>query len=192
MFALAGAFLLSLTFVPAMAALLIGEPKGTARPAVMMTVRPARFEPVLRRLVARPAAVAAGAGVALLIGVVAFLSLGREFIPTLDEGDLMVQASRVPSISLEQSQAMQFRVEKTLAAMPEVALVFTRTGTAEIASDPMPPSASDTFVILKPARTGPIRACPRPSWSSAWRGAGPSTWATPTSSPSRSRCGSTN
>jgi cobalt-zinc-cadmium resistance protein CzcA len=160
MFALAGAFLLSLTFVPAMAALLIREPKGHGETRVMTAAR-ARFEPVLRRLVARPAAVAAGAGVALLIGIVAFLSLGREFIPTLDEGDLMVQASRVPSISLEQSQAMQFRVEKTLAAMPEVALVFTRTGTAEIASDPMPPSASDTFVILKPRKAWPDPRLPK-------------------------------
>jgi cobalt-zinc-cadmium resistance protein CzcA len=160
MFALAGAFLLSLTFVPAMAALLIGEPKGHGETRVM-TAAKARFEPALRRLVARPVAVAAGAGLALLIGVVAFLSLGREFIPTLDEGDLMVQASRVPSISLEQSQAMQFRVEKTLSAMPEVALVFTRTGTAEIASDPMPPSASDTFVILKPRKDWPDPRLPK-------------------------------
>jgi cobalt-zinc-cadmium resistance protein CzcA len=139
MFALAGAFLLSLTFVPAMAALVIREPKGHGETRVMTAARE-WFEPALRRLVARPVAVAAGAGAALLIGVIAFLSLGREFIPTLDEGDLMVQASRVPSISLEQSQAMQFRVEKTLSAMPEVALVFTRTGTAEIASDPCRPA----------------------------------------------------
>eukprot|EP01035_Chromulina_nebulosa_P069407 gene69407-biopygen31132 len=90
-----------------------------------------------------------GAGVALIAGVIAFATLGREFVPRLDEGDVLVQALRVPSTSLEQSQAMQFRVETTLKAMPEVERVFTRTGTAEVASDPMPPSISDTFVMLK-------------------------------------------
>jgi cobalt-zinc-cadmium resistance protein CzcA len=158
MFALAGAFVLSLTLVPAFTALAVREPQdangGHGETRAMKAVR-TRFEPLLRAAVARPAAVAAGAGLALVIGVVAFFALGREFAPTLDEGDLLVQASRVPSISLEESQAMQFEVEKVLSAQPEVALVFTRTGTAEIASDPMPPSASDTFVILKPRKDWP-------------------------------------
>ncbi|MBO9547574.1 CusA/CzcA family heavy metal efflux RND transporter [Caulobacter sp.] len=154
MFALAGAFVLSLTLVPALTALAVREPKGHGETKAMAVVR-TRFEPVLRAAVARPRAVAGGAVLALVLGVVAFFALGREFAPTLDEGDLLVQASRVPSISLEESQAMQFEVEKVLSAQPEVALVFTRTGTAEIASDPMPPSASDTFVILKPRKDWP-------------------------------------
>ena len=154
MFALAGAFLLSLTLVPALTALAVREPKGHGETKAMAAVR-TRFEPVLRAAVARPKVVAGGAVLALALGVVAFFALGREFAPTLDEGDLLVQASRVPSISLEESQAMQFEVEKALSAQPEVALVFTRTGTAEIASDPMPPSASDTFVILKPRKEWP-------------------------------------
>src|SRR5690606_25226310 len=65
------------------------------------------------------------------------------------------------STSLEQSQAMQFRVERTLKAMPEVELVFTRTGTAEVASDPMPPSISDTFVMLKPRDQWPNPRLPK-------------------------------
>ncbi|RRN62942.1 efflux RND transporter permease subunit [Caulobacter sp. 602-1] len=154
MFALAGAFVLSLTLVPALTALAVREPKGHGETKAMAAVR-RRFEPVLRAAVARPKVVAGGAVLALALGVVAFFALGREFAPTLDEGDLLVQASRVPSISLEESQAMQFEVEKALSAQPEVALVFTRTGTAEIASDPMPPSASDTFVILKPRKEWP-------------------------------------
>ena len=154
MFALAGAFVLSLTFVPAMVALFVREPAGHGETKAMAAVR-ARFEPVLRRWIGRPAAIASAAGVALVAGILAFLLIGREFVPTLDEGDLLVQAMRVPSISLEQSQEMQFKVETTISAMPEVALVFTRTGTAEIASDPMPPSASDTFVILKPRADWP-------------------------------------
>ena len=154
MFALGGAFVLSLTLVPALTALAVREPRGHGETKVMKAVR-ARFEPVLRAAVARPKAVAGGAVLALALGVVAFFALGREFAPTLDEGDLLVQASRVPSISLKENQAMQFEVEKTLSAQPEVALVFTRTGTAEIASDPMPPSASNTFVILKPRKEWP-------------------------------------
>lgn len=160
MFALAGAFVLSLTLVPALTALVVREPKGHDETKAVRAVR-MRFEPVLRAAVARPTAVAGGAVLALILGVVAFFALGREFAPTLDEGDLLVQASRVPSISLEESQSMQFEVEKTLSAQPEVALVFTRTGTAEIASDPMPPSASDTFVILKPRKDWPDPSLPK-------------------------------
>ncbi|ARS26965.1 efflux RND transporter permease subunit [Sphingomonas sp. KC8] len=154
MLALAAAFLLSLTFVPAMTALFVREPKGHGETRLTAAAR-TRFEPMLRAAVARPGTVALGAGGALALGLLAFFSLGREFVPTLDEGDMLVQAFRVPSTSLEQSQAMQFRVEKTLTAMPQVALVFTRTGTAEVASDPMPPSISDTFVMLKPRAEWP-------------------------------------
>ena len=150
MFALLGAFILSFTFVPAMAAIWVREPKGHDDETRLSRAAKARYEPLLRRVVERPRAVVAGAGLAVLVGLVAFLSLGREFVPTLDEGDVLVQALRVPSTSLEQSQAMQFQVERTLQAMPEVEQVFTRTGTAEVASDPMPPSISDTFVMLKP------------------------------------------
>jgi len=160
MFALAGAFVLSLTLVPALTALAVREPKGHGETKAMAAIR-TRFEPVLRAAVSRPKAVAGGAVLALALGVIAFFALGREFAPTLDEGDLLVQASRVPSISLEESQAMQFEVEKVLSAQPEVALVFTRTGTAEIASDPMPPSASDTFVILKPRKDWPDPSLPK-------------------------------
>jgi heavy metal efflux system protein len=156
MLALAGAFILSFTFVPAVAALIVREPEGVTH-GETKSERVARriYEPVLRFAVARPAVIGAGALGALVAGMLAFLALGREFIPTLDEGDMLVQALRVPSTSLEQSQEMQFRVENTLKAHPEVKTVFTRTGTAEIASDPMPPSASDTFVMLKPRSEWP-------------------------------------
>ena len=90
----------------------------------------------------------------LFIAVCCFCScgLGQEFIPTLDEKDMLLQAMRIPSTSLDQSQAMQFDVEKTVSALPEVAYVFSKTGTAESAPDPMPPNISDTYVILKPQR----------------------------------------
>ena len=155
MLALAAAFVLSFTFVPALAALLVKEPKADHEETRLTRAAKARYQPLLERAIARPRLVMIGAGVALLAGLIAFLTLGREFVPQLDEGDVLVQALRVPSTSLEQSQAMQFQVERTLKAMPQVERVFTRTGTAEVASDPMPPSISDTSVILKDRRDWP-------------------------------------
>nr|WP_235517095.1 efflux RND transporter permease subunit [Sphingomonas sp. Leaf28] len=76
-------------------------------------------------------------------------------MPQLDEGNILVQAVRIPGTSVDQSQAMQFQVEKALAKAPEVRFAFSRTGTSEIASDPMPPNATDTFVILKPKKEWP-------------------------------------
>ncbi len=161
MLALLGAFMLSFTFVPAMAALLVRDPKGIHGETRSERAARRAYEPLLRWAVARPAMVAGSAAAAFLAGILAFFSLGREFAPTLDEGDVLVQALRIPSTSLEQSQEMQFRVENTLKAMPEVDLVFTRTGTAEIASDPMPPSISDTFVMLRPLEEWPDRNLPK-------------------------------
>jgi cobalt-zinc-cadmium resistance protein CzcA len=161
MFALAGAFILSFTFVPAMAALFLKGPAEEHQETKAIAVARRRFEPGLRFAVANPAKMALGALAALAIGLVAFFSLGREFIPQLDEHDMLVQAVRVPSTSLEQAQEMQFRVERTLAAMPEVSLAFTRTGTAELASDPMPPNVSDTFVMLKPREQWPNPRLPK-------------------------------
>lgn len=161
MLALAGAFVLSLTFVPAMAALIIREPRQGHEETKAAHAARRRFEPWLRRAVANPKGVAIGGVAALAIGLAAFLSLGREFAPTLDEHDMLVQALRVPSTSLEQAQDMQFQVERVLSAMPEVELVFTRTGTAELASDPMPPNISDTFVMLKPRDAWPDPRLPK-------------------------------
>jgi len=156
MLALAGAFVLTFTFVPAMTALLVKPPKSAHEGRVEAAVRK-RLEPLLRKAVAVPVRVAIGAGLALVVGIVIFFNLGREFIPTLDEKDVLVQAIRVPSASLEQSVEMQARLERALAKTPEVKLVFSKTGTAEVATDPMPPSISDTFVILKDRADWPNR-----------------------------------
>lgn len=163
MLALLGAFILSFTFVPALTAIWVREHKAgheDGETKISRAVRD-RYEPVLRAGVARPRAVLGGAVAMLAAGPLAFATLGSEFVPTLDEGDILVQALRVPSTSLEQSQAMQFRVETTLKAMPEVERVFTRTGTAEVASDPMPPSISDTFVMLKDRKDWPDPSLPK-------------------------------
>ncbi|MEK0397476.1 efflux RND transporter permease subunit, partial [Lactobacillus delbrueckii] len=82
-------------------------------------------------------------------------SLGQEFIPTLDEKNIAMNALRIPSTSLTQSQAMQIRVERAVSQFPQVAYVFSKTGTAEVAADPMPPNSSDTFIILKPQAEWP-------------------------------------
>ena len=157
MLALIGAFIFSFTFVPAMAALWIRAPKvkdaeahqGEHETRIIRFIRQ-HAEPVIRKAVSRPKAVVAGALVLLAVGVATFASLGREFMPTLDEGNLAMQALRVPSTSIEQSLAMQLSLEKIIAAEPEVKTVFSRTGTAEAAIDPMPANISDTVIVLKP------------------------------------------
>jgi cobalt-zinc-cadmium resistance protein CzcA len=154
MLALAAAFVLSLTFIPAMIALLI---RGKVAEKEVAPVRwtKARYEPLLRKVVARPAPVILASVGVFAVAAVTFAFLGREFTPQLDERDVAVQALRIPSTSLEQSMRMQRRVERVIAGFPEVAFVYSKTGTAEVASDPMPPNASDAFVILKPQKEWP-------------------------------------
>jgi cobalt-zinc-cadmium resistance protein CzcA len=149
MLALGAAFILSLTFVPAMVAVLI-RGKVSEKDVLPIAVAKKAYEPTLGLAIRKPLPViAGGVGVFALAGWL-FMSLGQEFIPTLDEQDLAVQALRIPSTSLEQSTRMQEQVETTLAQFDEVSFVYSKTGTAEVASDPMPPNASDSFVILKP------------------------------------------
>lgn len=82
--------------------------------------------------------------------------MGSEFVPSLNEGDFSVQALRIPGTSLSQSVAMQTKLESHLKAkFPEIERVFARTGTAEIAADPMPPNISDGYVMLKPVEKWP-------------------------------------
>ena len=94
-----------------------------------------------------PAAVLAFVGV----GCCCSLRLGQEFVPTLDEKDIAMHAMRIPSTSLTQSHGDADRTSSGRSRrFPEVAFVFSKTGTAEVAADPMPPNVSDTFIILKP------------------------------------------
>ncbi|MCC7172729.1 MAG: CusA/CzcA family heavy metal efflux RND transporter [Planctomycetes bacterium] len=153
-FALAAAFVLSLTFVPAMVAILV---TGKVKESESFLVRAAKviYAPALRiavraRVIVVLLAVAAFAGSLVVAG-----KLGQEFIPTLDEKDIAMHAMRIPSTSLTQSTEMQFEVERAVSQFPEVAFVFSKTGTAEMASDPMPPNVSDTFIIFKPKEEWP-------------------------------------
>jgi len=147
--ALLSALLLSLTFVPAMVALLltgkISEHESWLMRGARRAYRPALGLAVKHRL--------ATVGFALLLvvgaGVLA-ARMGSEFIPNLDEGDIAVQALRIPGTSLTQSLDMQMKLEKALVALPEIKTAFARTGTAEVATDPMPPNIADGYVMLQP------------------------------------------
>ncbi|WP_447937020.1 efflux RND transporter permease subunit [Thermomonas fusca] len=146
--ALTGAMLLSLTFVPAAIAIFLGG-KVDEHENKLMAWTKRRYAPMLAWSLRHRMPVMLGA-VALVVGS-GFLAtrLGSEFIPNLDEGDITVQALRIPGTSLTQSVQMQEALEASLAKLPEVKRVFAKIGTAEVASDPMPPSIADTFVMLK-------------------------------------------
>jgi heavy metal efflux system protein len=154
MLALASAFVLSLTFVPAMIAVLLNK-KLTEKEVKPIRWAKDRYGPALRKAIARPWPVIGGGVGVFAVAAFVFGFLGSEFTPQLDETDLAVQSLRIPSTSLERSLSMQRRVEDRLEEFPQVELVFSRTGTAEVASDPMPPNASDAYVILKPREEWP-------------------------------------
>jgi len=152
--ALVAAFILSLTFVPAMLALFITKPVGHGENLIVSGLK-AMYRPALLTAMRRPGRVIGGAAVLLLLSALLFIRLGQEFIPTLDEKDIAMHALRIPSAGLTQSSTMQMAVERTVRSFDEVAFVYSKTGTAEIASDPMPVNVSDTFIILKPQSEWP-------------------------------------
>ncbi|TCQ06454.1 CusA/CzcA family heavy metal efflux RND transporter [Sphingomonas sp. PP-CC-3A-396] len=152
--ALVFAFILSLTFIPAAIAIWLSKRVEEKESRVVTFLRQ-RYEPGLDAAMRRPTLTIGVAIGALALAGAAFTTLGQEFLPQLDEGNILVQAVRIPGTSVDQSQAMQFQVEKALAKAPEVRFAFSRSGTSEIASDPMPPNATDTFVILKPKKEWP-------------------------------------
>jgi cobalt-zinc-cadmium resistance protein CzcA len=152
--ALVFAFILSLTFIPAAIAVALSRPVEEKEGRVVGWLR-RRYEPSLDRAMKRPSLTIGVALGALALATGAYTRLGQEFLPQLDEGDVLVSAFRVPGTSVEQSQKMQAQIERALAGMPEIKTVFSRTGTAEVASDPMPPNATDTFIMLKDRKDWP-------------------------------------
>jgi cobalt-zinc-cadmium resistance protein CzcA len=154
MLALASALVLSLTFVPAMAAILVhGE--GADREVSFIRSSKRFYAPVLSKTVAHPFPVIGIGVVILCAAVVTFLSLGRVFIPTLDEINIDLAAVRIPSISIDQSKKLDFMVERALLTLPEVNLVFSKAGTANLVFDAMPSNNSDNYVMLKPKEQWP-------------------------------------
>ena len=152
--ALVSAFVLSLTFVPAMIAIVITG-KVTEKDNFIIRGLKAAYRPALAGAVRAPMAFILGSLLLLAGAGFLFTRLGAEFIPTLDEKSIAMNALRIPSTSLSQSQAMQLKIEQAVSKFPQVAYVFSKTGTAEVASDPMPQNSSDTFVILKPQEEWP-------------------------------------
>ena len=160
--ALAGAMILTLTFVPAALAIFMTG-RMSEKENVLVHAALRVYRPALRAALAnRAVTVVAAAALVLVTGVMAS-RLGTEFLPSLDEGDLLVHALRIPGTSLSTAVEMQHAVEKKLKTYPEVDYVFSKIGTAEIANDPMPPSVADTYVMLKPSSAWPDPARPKAS-----------------------------
>jgi cobalt-zinc-cadmium resistance protein CzcA len=143
------AFVLSLTFVPALVAIAVPKPVREDENAIVRRLK-AAYAPLLRRVISSPLPVIGIATLLFVGAVLLFTRLGQEFTPTLDEKNIVMEVKRVPSTSLSQAQAMQLLIEKAISKFPQVAFVFSRTGTPDLAADPMPPSSSDTYIIVKP------------------------------------------
>ena len=152
--ALVAALVLAFTFVPAAVALLLSG-KISERENPVMRLASRVYAPLLNAAL-KGRVVLALAAVALVVacGLLA-ARMGSEFIPSLDEGDIALHALRIPGTSLGQAVGMQQLLEAEIKKLPEVARVFAKLGTAEVATDPMPPSVADTFVILKPRAQWP-------------------------------------
>ena len=147
--ALVGALVFSVTFVPAACALVL---TGRVQETENFIVRGAKrlYEPALRVVLAHRAGVAIGALVFVIACGWLASRMGAEFIPSLDEGDVAIGAGRPPGTGIEQAVAMQRALNLAIEKLPEVASVFARNGTAEVATDVMPPGRADMYVMLKP------------------------------------------
>jgi heavy metal efflux system protein len=152
--ALLGAMILSITFVPAMVALLVTG-RVAERENVLVRAAQAVYRPVLAAALNFRAAVVVGALALLAVTGILASRMGAEFVPSLDEGDVALHALRIPGTSLSQAVAMQNELEARLKEFPEVSHVLSKIGTAEVATDPMPPSVADCYVMMKPRREWP-------------------------------------
>jgi cobalt-zinc-cadmium resistance protein CzcA len=160
--ALTAAMALSLTFVPAAVAQFVTGTIDEKPTRVMRWARDA-YAPLLARALRFRSVTLAGA--VLLVALCGALAtrLGTEFIPNLDEGDIALHAMRIPGTSLTQAIGMQLQLETRLKRFPEVDTVISKLGTAEIATDPMPPSLSDVYAMLKPRSAWPDPDKPKPA-----------------------------
>ncbi len=148
-FALGGSLLLSLTVIPVLASLLLREREH--REPWLMRMLDRGYRPLLAGALANPRRVFIAAGLSLLVGVGAWLAVGKSFMPTMDEGDLMLQLTKLPSISLQQSVDTDLAIEREiLARVPEVEHIVARVGADELGLDPMGLNESDVFMQLKP------------------------------------------
>ncbi len=152
--ALLSALVLSVTFVPAAVALaLSGRLSEKENPIVAAVKRV--YAPALGFALQQRIAVAAGAVVLVVGSGWLATRLGSEFMPSLDEGDIAMHAMRIPGTGLEQAISMQKQLEAVISNLPEVERIFAKMGTADVATDPMPPSVADNFIIMKPRDAWP-------------------------------------
>ena len=151
---LAAAALLSITFLPAAIALLVTGRVSAHENAIMRLVRRG-YLPLLDMSIRVRGIVAVAAVVLVSITAIVASRMGAEFIPSLDEGDIAMHAMRIPGTSLSQAVEMQAVLEKAIKEFPEVKEVFAKIGTAEVATDPMPPNVADNFIMLKPRAEWP-------------------------------------
>lgn len=147
--ALIGAMIFSVTFVPAAVALFFSG-RFSEKENILMKWAKKGYTPVLNLAMRNRAFVITTASMLVILSGLLATRMGTEFLPSLDEGDLLIHALRIPGTSLSQAVEMQHVLEQKIKEFPEVDNVFSKIGTAEIATDPMPPSVADTFVMLKP------------------------------------------
>jgi len=158
--ALGAAMILSVTFVPAAVAIFLGG-RISEKENILIRSAKAVYEPMLRAAIAARGAVAAAAVILVMLCLLLASRMGSEFIPRLDEGDFALHALRIPGTSLTQAVEMQRTLEAKLGQIPEVKEIFTKLGTAEIATDPMPPSVADCFIMIKPRKDWPNPDMPK-------------------------------
>ena len=149
LFALGGAFVLSLTFVPAMASFFLSS-RGEDKPSPLLRWAERAYEPLLRRSLAHPRWVLATAAGCAMLAIAGSTQMGSVFVPRLDEGAIIIEVNRLPSTSLEESIRYAGVMERTLQAFDQVLTVVVKTGRPEIANDLMGVEQSDVYVILKP------------------------------------------
>ncbi len=152
--ALVSAMILSITFVPAAVAILFKKALEE-RPNKVMQRAFYFYQPLLQYSIKWRVGVVSIAAIFVVLCGLLSSRLGSEFIPNLDEGDIAMHALRIPGTSLTQALQFQEQLEAKIKTMPEVERIFAKIGTAEVATDPMPPSVADNFIILKPRSEWP-------------------------------------
>jgi cobalt-zinc-cadmium resistance protein CzcA len=158
--ALVGAAILSMTFVPAAVALLVTG-RVSEQENWFMRLSRRIYVPLLGASIRNRGLVAGLAMILVVASGYAASRMGGEFIPSLDEGDIAMHAMRIPGTSLTQAVDMQLKLEAAIKEFPEVKEVFAKIGTAEVATDPMPPNVADNFIMLKPRAEWPNPARPK-------------------------------
>jgi len=156
-FALGGSLLLSLTVIPVLASYLMRN--STHHEPWLPRTLTRLYRPVLEQCLGHPRIVLSGAAVALVLTAVAYPFIGRTFMPTMDEGDIIVQLEKLPSITLVESVNTDLRVEKAiLESVPEVTRIVARVGSDEIGMDPMGLNETDMFMVLRPREEWRMRS----------------------------------